>query len=346
MNSYTEAFETAEGFRAEYEAGIRRLIDRKRMESERARDAFLPPQALAANRAEYVQRYADMLGEPLRSYTHASHPPAKRDFVASDDWGDIYRVQIEIFEDFWFYGLLIIPASKTEKRPVPLVLCQHGGGGTPERLADIYVEPKNNYLHIARKLLERGACVFAPQLLLWDKSLFGAPYDRGRDDMDLKQLGLTLTGLEIFCIRRAIDYLTVQPEIDETRIGMCGLSYGGMYTYMTAAIEERILTAYAAGFFNERLTYHWADQVYQNAGNTFLDAEIGALVAPRRLLIEVGKRDAVFACEGGIREFQRLQTYYDACGVPGEVRLNVWDGEHQIRGEKEDLDYFLEKLGL
>jgi dienelactone hydrolase len=45
--------------------------------------------------------------------------------------------------------------------------------------------------------------------------------------------------------RRLIDYLVSRPDIDSTRVGMLGLSHGGMMTFALAAIDRRIKVAVA-----------------------------------------------------------------------------------------------------
>jgi len=45
--------------------------------------------------------------------------------------------------------------------------------------------------------------------------------------------------------RRLMDYLVSRPEIDSTRIGMLGLSHGGMMTFAIAALDSRVKAAVA-----------------------------------------------------------------------------------------------------
>ena len=45
--------------------------------------------------------------------------------------------------------------------------------------------------------------------------------------------------------RRLIDYLILRPDIDSTRIGMLGLSHGGMVTFALAASDSRVRAAVA-----------------------------------------------------------------------------------------------------
>jgi dienelactone hydrolase len=46
--------------------------------------------------------------------------------------------------------------------------------------------------------------------------------------------------------RRLIDYLATRPDVDSSRIGVLGLSHGGMMTFVLAAVEPRVKSA-AAG---------------------------------------------------------------------------------------------------
>ena len=62
---------------------------------------------------------------------------------------------------------------------------------------------------------------------------------------------------------------------------MMGLSYGGYFSLMTAAADKRIKSIYAAGFFNDRSKICFDDWKYNDSLNTFCDAEIAALCAPR-----------------------------------------------------------------
>jgi dienelactone hydrolase len=42
---------------------------------------------------------------------------------------------------------------------------------------------------------------------------------------------------------RAIDYLQTRPDVDPERIGMMGISMGGMNTWLTAAADPRVKVA-------------------------------------------------------------------------------------------------------
>jgi dienelactone hydrolase len=66
--------------------------------------------------------------------------------------------------------------------------------------------------------------------------------------------------------RRLLDYLATRPDIDTTRIGMLGLSHGGMMTFILGAVEPRVRAAVAGltpmhGVHDALLPYHYAPSV-------------------------------------------------------------------------------------
>ena len=287
-----------------------------------------------------------MIGQPVCPYPQ-NVPNAKMEFVGKDDFCDIYHLQIETMSDFWFYGLFMIPHGAEN---APLVIAQHGGGSTPEISGEFLGE--SNYNFFTKRALEKGMVVFSPQLLLWKfdidtgehKGDIGIGFNRGEIDSKLKHIGLSITGLEVFCIRRSIDYITSLDYIDKNRIGMMGLSYGGYFSLHTAAADTRIKSIYAAGFFNDRTKIGFIDWKYKNSANTFCDAEIVALCAPRRLQIDVGKDDPVFDYLPSTDEAERAEKYYNDFDASDNLRYNLWDGGHRFDYSAKGFDFFFDGI--
>jgi dienelactone hydrolase len=44
-------------------------------------------------------------------------------------------------------------------------------------------------------------------------------------------------------LQRVLDYLETRPDVDSARIGMAGISLGGMHTWLTAALDARVAAA-------------------------------------------------------------------------------------------------------
>ncbi len=335
MSLYREPKETGDSYRRQYLESIRRLIEEKRRVSGSNRMAFMDD--LEHRREERRSSLCAMLGWPL------TEPPVparcvRKDFVTRDELCSIYRLQLEVFPGFYCYGILF---TTGETSPLPMVICKHGGYGTPEACSGLWGE--TNYRDMTRRILRRGVNAFAPQTLLWNPAEVGNDFDRDVVDRDLKQVGSSISALELYIIQRWIDYLETLPFVDRERIGMAGLSYGGFFTLFSAALDTRIKSALCSGYFNDRYHHAKFDWVWQNSGNTFMDAEVGALVCPRALFVETGRQDEIHDHTYAQREAQRLAAYY--AGHEEHLKFRVFEGTHEFARDDEGIDFLLEHLG-
>lgn len=352
LNTYSEYpnFHVAEEERAEYLKGVQSFIAALRKDSEKKRAEFISPDKLFENPEGYRQLYREMLGYPLSQYREdLPTPKVRKRYVATDDRGDIYRMQIEVLDGLWFYGMYFVPKGK-ESTKTGLVIMQHGGGGSPELCSDIVGD--NNYYHMTTRILDRGLRVFCPQIMCWMRVAIPEPpvevlpkFDRGAVDRALKQMGSSIQALETYCIMRCLDFLCTDELVDETKIGMTGLSYGGFYTMMTAAADPRIISAYSSCAMNDRFKYNWFDWTWTNSGNTFTDAEICALCAPRRFYGEVGRQDAVFTWDTAPDFNALVRPYYEKYGCPEDFRFNIHEDGHKYDlDDGAGFDFFVERL--
>ena len=267
----------------------------------------------------------------------------RQEFVAEDELGRLFRVWIRALPEVEAYGLLFIPNSSGS---FPLVISQHGGGGTPELCSNLF-QPAN-YNDMSRRVLRRNCAVFAPQLPMWRED-FGPPIERERMDRQLKQLGGSTAALNIHLIRRSLDALSIREDIDESRIGMMGLSWGAFYTLVTTAIDTRIKVALSSCFFNNRYKYDLAPAVWFDAANLFLDAEIACLICPRPLYIEVGRRDDLFTVETARPEAERVSAMYKELGIDSRFRYHEHEGGHEFDKVDEGIEFltsWLSREGL
>lgn len=345
-NVFLEDKRVGNPFRQEYADGAERLIEARfeALASERA--SRMPPEALAADPEGYRRQFVELLGWPLTDYAPGQSPAVRRTLVREEAQYALHRLQLEALPGLWFYGLLFVPKPSGK---YPLIIAQHGGGGTPELCADL--NGNNNYRRMAMRALERGAVVFAPQLFLWDKSDqdqpahpgYGVAYDRLYMDMRLRQLGGSITALELTCLRRSLDYLLTLPEVDG-RAGMLGLSYGGFFSIMLPAVEPRIKSAYSCCYFAGRKVYHTPDWLWQGAASRFLNAEIAALIAPRALCIEVGRNDPVLPPEGAREEYLRALPYFEARGAGERLLFRMTENGHKLDWGDEGYDFLFHHL--
>lgn len=328
-------------YRLNYKNGIDAYINRLKSESSSKRTEFINSENFKENIETYRQKYIDMLG--LNNIDQTDLPAPTFTQIAKDDDAIIYRVNVYITKEIPMYGLLFVPHNI---KKAPLVIAQHGGGGTPELCSDM--NGKNKYNHIVRRLLKKGVNVFAPQLLLWNcrealetQPLHPIAIDRRNSDAHLKRFGISITALEIRGIMNSITFLSELDFIDENRIAMTGVSYGGYFTLYTMAADTRIKAGFSNACFNDRNEYPWQDWSYYNSANTFHDAEVAALCAPRKLYVAVGNEDTVFSFKTAIPEAKRTEKYFEALSCPENFVFNVWNGGHTVSSTDEGFDFML-----
>lgn len=343
-NLYAEPPGAANPFRTRMLREVNALVRRKQRDADRCRRHFFQPDLTSipgyeVSVAEYRKELVKILGWPLTEADQDDIPSVSVKPVGEDALGCISRVWIAALPHVRTYGLFFRPHGKGR---FPLVISQHGGLGTPELCSGFFGSA--NYNDMTRRVLRRGVAVFAPQLLLWDPNTFGPKYDKDNVDRDLKQIGGSLAALELYRISRSLTYFTRRKDIDPARIGMIGLSYGGFYTLFAAALDPRIRVALSSCFFNDRRTYGWPDWSWFNSANRLLDAEVGALVCPRPLYIEVGRKDDLFDVRRARPEARKLATFYHTLGLAERFRYKEHAGGHELDRADDGIDFLCRHL--
>ncbi|MFR1983373.1 MAG: alpha/beta hydrolase family protein [Christensenellaceae bacterium] len=70
----------------------------------------------------------------------------------------------------------------------------------------------------------------------------------------LIQQGGSITAFEVQCLKRMLDWWENDPATDTQRLGVIGLSYGGMYALHFGALDTRIYATYSSCWFSDRKT--------------------------------------------------------------------------------------------
>lgn len=333
---FSEEISRAAVYRHNYLESVKNIAELTKADRKSEREGYIDPEKMKNDRDKYVSDFKKLLGEPL--FDRKKQNDVRKIFVGMDGQGYIYRLVFGFERGISFTGLLFVPFDAKGK--LPLVTAVHGGDGTPELMADMY--GTNFYSHIVRRLLDKRVIVFAPQLLIWDGKVFGDRFDRFELDAKYKALGGSLTAFECECIRGALDSILDNDIVDETRVGIVGLSYGGYYSLMTAILDERIKSVYSSGVFNDRIKYSRQDFTYFGMAKEMLDAECAALIAPRSLYIEAGKNDGIFRYEGAASEYERLKEYYDVIG--GNLKFKLTEEGHKFDSADDGLDFLIDNL--
>ena len=336
---YREDIEKDSIYRQNFNSAFRSYLDEEMKKAEHHRDGFMTKENLPIERERFREKYIRMLGYPLTEYENIKTEKiqVQSNFVTFSDGVSIYRMVITAYGNLPLYGILLLPETEGEK---PFVLCLHGKEGTPELVTSIY-ENSGNYNHMAFRYAKRGCVVFCPQLYLWNSDIYGVPYDRDRLDASMRQLGGSMSALEVLLLKRVYDYFETMPYVNRDKMYVSGLSYGGMFAMLFGAAETRVKGVYSSCYFNDRYENGWVDMCYKNAANTFFDAEICALISPRKLFISVADEDPVFAVDTAKKEFERLKPLYETSGATENLQLEVFHGLHEFSLNDVGIDFLL-----
>ena len=140
-------------------------------------------------------------------------------------------------------GFLLKSAATKGRRPVVIAL--HGTGGS-----------KSNMLPMCRELAARGFIAVAID------GRYHGERSTGKGSYEAAILSAWHGSGEhpffydsVWDVMRLVDYLQTREDVDPARIGLTGISKGGIETYLTAAVDPRI--AAAAPFIGVE-SFRWA----------------------------------------------------------------------------------------
>lgn len=189
----------------------------------------------------------------------------------------------------WGEGLLLTPANR---KPIATVIALPDADQTPEQIAGLANGvPKES--QFARRLAEAGCRVVVPALVNRDDSHSMPPSGQKTNQPHREyvyrpafQMGRTIIGYELQKVLAIVDWLS--KEDVNPSIGVIGYGEGGLLALYAGAIDERIDCTAVSGYFGPRDRL-WEEPIYRNLQGllaTFGDAEIGAMICPRKLVID------------------------------------------------------------
>ena len=147
--------------------------------------------------------------------------------------------------------------------------------------------------------------------------------------------GFSPLAVELLNARRILDYLCTRADIDSSRIGATGRSGGGITTFFLAAIDERVRasapvsgTLSTVGWVKQRLSFAHCDCQHPVNSHGLLDAEIGALIAPRAQLLCNADADRGFPMDAFNEMVDKMREIYRLLNADGALRTAVSPGGH------------------
>ena len=250
-----------------------------------------------------------------------------------------YEVVLDVWEDVFAYGVLLVPKDLAPGERRPVVVAQHGLEGRPTDLTDPEVNHPAYHRYAAR-LAQEGFIVYAPQ----------NPYIGGDRFRQIQRkahpLKLSLFSFILGQHQQTLDWLKTLPFVDPQRIGFYGLSYGGKTAVRVPPLLDDYALSICSADFNEwvwkntsvtdRYSYLFTqeyDMLEFNFANVVNYAELAMLMAPRPFMVERGHGDGVAPDEWVAFEFARVRRFYDQLGLGDRAEIEFFNGPHEIHGE-------------
>jgi pimeloyl-ACP methyl ester carboxylesterase len=229
---------------------------------------------------------------------------------------------------------LLVPDGRTE--PGPAVLAVHGHGPGKAEVCGV-----EGVTHYGRQLASHGYVVLAPDLRCFGERVDWNPSDHYACDTNLvhaTMMGESPLTANLFDLVRCLDVLSDHPLVDPGRIGVVGFSYGATCTLFLAALDPRVAAAVVSGYFSSWAEAHkmpWnmcGSQVFPGMLGQLEHLDLGALIAPRPLLIESGTGDLLFPLAAARSSVDSLRSVYRYLGSADALEHHVFEGEHEWDG--------------
>jgi len=299
----------------------------------------------------------------FQSLPEAPLSPQKLEEV---DRGDYVREKILLRT--WRRALmpiyLLIP--KGIPKPLPVVIAYHGHGYGVKDIVGIWEDgeerniPDGYHKDFAVALCRKGFAVAAPEISCFGERQTDFSYINTIIKAEVPTscehtaklafyLGGTALGLRVFDSRRLVDYLETRNDLDAKRLGAMGISGGGILTFYSTCLDERIKVCVVSGFYNtfkdSLLAMNHCSCMFIPGLSKFGELyDLVGLIAPRPILFEAGTYDPNFPIEGVKKSVDITRNFvYSVFNSQDQVEADYFEGRHQISGRRA-YDFLVEKL--
>ena len=285
---------------------------------------YSSPDALMRSVEPNRRRWEEVLSPPVLS---KSGPLAKKPYLLDDiqtEWIELPLGMVTA------QAVLAFPAGASKQKPVPIIVVQHGIGSTPETPFS-----SGGYHEYAKGLLKAGFAVLVPMNLR-------SVERRNNIERFARLAGTSLPGIELVRLQNLLDVVLADPRIDGQRVGMWGVSLGGMATMFWMPLEPRIKAGVVSGWFNERRNKMAVpDKRYSSFAPSeehaffngwlteFSDYDFVSLIAPRPLMIQHGKKDNISYWPELVQEYDKAKVHYQKLNMPERIELTLHEGGHE-----------------
>jgi len=205
---------------------------------------------------------------------------------------------------------------------------------------------KNYQKEFGVELVKRGNAVIVPELLAFGEAKLKKdeklPFRMSSCypvTMALQLSGVSTAGMRVYQALRCLDILETLDCVDKDKLGVMGISGGGLVALFAAVLDARIkstvISGYVCTFSDSILAMHHCSDNYVpgllGVGELY---DIAACLAPRKMLIESGSNDRIFPRRGVKAAVEKIRIVYSLMGVPENLETDYFEGRHEVSGKK------------
>ncbi len=269
----------------------------------------------------------------------------------SVDCGDYTRERVELHTEPGIVMPVYVLVPKAGKAPFPVVICPHGhGGGGKAAVAGVKDNPKiadaiKSFNYDYGAAFCKAGCI----AVCSDARGFGERQENAAKSDVLNSscqwinqmalpLGQTVTGMWVWDLKRAADYVATRNDCDANRIGCAGLSGGGLQTLWFTALDDRVKAAVVSGYFygvkeslldmHRNCSCNYIPHVWENADH----GDLGSLIAPRPLMVQTGDEDSLNGASNLDNVKPQVETarrVYDILDAETNLHHDIFHGPHR-----------------
>ena len=241
----------------------------------------------------------------------------------------VEKAYFEAYPGFFTTGNLYRPKGK--KGPFPGIVSPHGHWGRGRLENSEAGSVPGRCINFAKQ----GYVIFSYDMVGRVDS--GEQIDHAYGGEREALWGLSLMALQLWNAIRAVDFLETLPDVDNDRIGCTGASGGGTQTFMLTAVDDRIKVSAPVNMISAHMQ---GGCLCENAPNLRLDIsniEIGALMAPKPLLLVSATGD--WTRDTPTVEYPAIRSIYAHFDAEDKVHEVQIDADHNYNKDSREAVY-------
>lgn len=256
-------------------------------------------------------------------------------YSTSQDGHRRIRVEFPSHSGWDARGWLLIPEGVTT--PSPAVVCLPGHGAGVDEIVGLTDETYQ--ANFALQSVREGWVTLAVEQVSFGSNRSTREVNGQSsctiDSMAALLLGETMTGWRVRDASAARRALSTLPEVDPNRIGVMGISGGGLTALWSAALDPEFLVCGVSGYFcpmsqSIMNVAHCPDNYVPGFGLLMDIPDLAGLVASRWLAVENGTLDTIFTKEGFHKACEFAEKVYSE--FPERFAGDLFEGDHIFNG--------------